>query len=91
MAKKPRQKSLPKMGPVKNSKIESLAERFVDARDEWQALNRPMVDARDLLEIAMKEAKLRTYEFDGNEIGFEASEKLFVRKKKEPKASKGEA
>lgn len=89
-AKKPRQKSLPKMGPVKNTKIESLAERFVDARDEWQGRLKPMIDAQDLLHIAMKEAKLAIYEMpDGSKVEIVGSEKVRVRRPKPE--SNGEA
>jgi hypothetical protein len=44
-----------------------------------------MMDSRHLLEAAMKQAKLRRYEYDGKEVTIEAEEKAAVRKIKKRK------
>lgn len=54
--RKPRQQYIEGLEPPSNPKLDRLAERFEDARDAWQALHQPMMDAQDLLHTAMKEA-----------------------------------
>ncbi len=55
---------------------------FVEARNAWQHLKQPMIDKRDLLEVAMKEAGLDKYEFDSKVVAIEKDEKVTVRTKK---------
>jgi len=83
-ATKKRQKPLPGMEQPKNAKIEKLADQFVTARDEWQALRRPMTTAQDKLYVAMQEAKIRAYELpDGSMCEIvTGKEKVRVRKPK---------
>lgn len=80
---KPKQAHLPGMTPPKLPKVERLADRFEEARNEWQAAKQPMLDARDLLETAMKEAGITRYEFGGKVVEIIAEEKVTVRKLKE--------
>lgn len=82
---RPRQQHLPRMGPLKNAVLEKIALEFVEARDAYLALKQPMIDKRHLLETKMKELKLTTYEFDGNEIVLEHEEHAVVRRKKKGK------
>jgi hypothetical protein len=88
--KRPRQKHLPGMAPTKNKELENLALRFVEAREAWQELKTPMLNARGLLEAKMKQLRLDRYEFDGNEIVFEKEEHIVVRRKKKGKGSSDE-
>lgn len=55
-------------------KIESLMRKYLDARDEWMGNKQPFMDARDLLEAAMREAGVTAYEFDNKVIAFEGPE-----------------
>lgn len=81
--KKAKQQFLPGTEPERNKKIERLADRYTTARDEWQSAHKPMMDAYGLLETAMKEAKLTSYELpDGRVVEITVNEKLRVRKAK---------
>ena len=73
-ARKPRQKALPGMGQRASPKIESLARKYLDRRDEWMGAKQPFINARDLLEAAMKEEKVTAYEFDNKIIAFDGPE-----------------
>jgi hypothetical protein len=77
-ARKPRQKTLPRMGGRRNQKIEDLAEKFLTAREAWKDASRPFSTAKQLLEAAMDEARLESYEFDGKRISFKGKKKLVV-------------
>ena len=56
---------------------------FVDLRDTWIAANKPMNNARDLLHIAMQDAKLTRYELpNGAVVQVLPQEKVVVRKPK---------
>ncbi len=77
------------MGQKRNPKIEALCEKFVTLRTEWKAAGRPMSTAKDLLEAAMIEARLESYEFDSKTISFKGEKKLVVKENKEQ--SNGEA
>lgn len=76
--KKLRQKALPKMGVTKNAKIEGLAEKFIEKREAWKDAGRPFGAAKQLLEAAMEEARLESYEFDGKRIRFKGGKKKLV-------------
>jgi len=88
--KKPRAKQghLNGMEPPSIPEIDTAADNFVEARNAWQSRNQPMVEAKAILEAAMKKHKLKKYEYDGKIVTFETSETLKVNVKKPDKEEK---
>lgn len=77
---KPKQQHLPTMEPEKIPKIERLADRYVEKRDERMRLADEEADAKDLLHTAMKEAKLPRYEYGARVVEVTTDENVKVRK-----------
>ncbi len=90
--KKPRAKQgyLNGMEPPSIPEIDTAADNFVEARNAWQSRNQPMVEAKAILEAAMKKHKLKKYEYGGKIVTFETSETLKVNVKKPDKEEKAE-
>ena len=82
--RKPKQKQLPGLETPKIKKIEDLADRYVERRNERMAMLQSEIASRDLLSAVMIEHGLKAYQCeDGKTIEFVATEKIKVRSKKE--------
>jgi hypothetical protein len=81
-APKAQQQYLEGMDPPSIPEIDQASDRFVDARNEWQALHAPMLEARKILEATMKKHQLEKYEYDGKVVQFVAEQKIKVSTKK---------
>ena len=82
MSRKAKQQHLPTMEPPSIRKIEQLADRYTDARDDRMAKLQEEIAAKDLLWAAMIEAGLKIYEYDGKTIELVSEEKIKVKTKK---------
>lgn len=82
-AERSKQGHLEGMEPPSIPKIDKLADAYVEARTERMQLLTEEVKRRDLLEVAMREAGLKVYEYDGKTVELVAEEKVKVRTKKD--------
>lgn len=79
---RPKQGYLPTMEPDSFPEIDRLADSYRDIRDERMEMTKEEVKAADKLEIAMKSHGLQTYEYDGQIVRLQQTEKVKVEKKK---------
>lgn len=75
------------MAPPSFRDIDDAAESYVEARNDWQERGATMNDLHADLLALMKEHDLKVYEFNGSVITVDATERVHVRKKKQPKES----
>lgn len=81
--KKPKQRHLEGMEPPSIPKLDKLADTYVERRGERMAMLQSEIAARDLLEAAMHENGLTSYEYDGKTVEIVATQKVKVRTKKD--------
>jgi len=70
------------MGPKRNPKIEGLVGKYLETRNAFKDAARPFSSAKELLQAAMKEARLHTYESEYGTVKLSSKEKLSVEAKK---------
>lgn len=81
---KPKQAFLKGMKPKSVPDIETAAEEYREARNDWQSRHQPMMEAQEKLHELMKAHKLKRYEYDDEVVEIIGKEKVKVSKKKEP-------
>ncbi len=78
---KKKQGYLPGMEPPSIPKIDNLADKYRDIRNERMELTKQEVAAADLLDAAMREHGLTTYEYRDYVVRINRTEKVSVKKK----------
>lgn len=81
--KRPRQGQIPGTEPPRVQEVEEAADTYVAARDERMRLLKDETKLADRLLFVMREHSLRVYEFDGQTVSLDTTEKVRVRRKKE--------
>ena len=86
---RPKQPRLEGMEEPRISEIDAAAHNYVSARNDWQRMHQPMMEAQDILHNLMRKHDLKYYAMpdDEEEVVVAGKEKVVVRKMKTVEAS----